>query len=141
MAKHFTKEELIGSTTAVAREIDNTPPPAVLPKLAALANKLLDPVREMWGAPICVNSGYRSPGPKGLNAAVGGAINSQHMRGEAADITAGSPAKNRALFDMIVEAQKRGEISFDQLIDESNYTWLHLSFKAVGNRNQILHLK
>lgn len=141
MAKYFTKEELIGSTIAVARGIDNTPPPAVLPKLAALANKLLDPVREMWGAPIHINSGYRSPGPKGLNAAVGGAVNSQHIRGEAADITTGSAAGNRQLFNKIVEAQKRGAIVFDQLIDEKGYAWLHLSFKATGNRNQILHRK
>lgn len=141
MSKYFTKEELVGSTTAVARGIDNTPPPSVLPKLAALANKLLDPVRELHGSPICVNSGYRSPGPKGLNAAVGGSVNSQHMRGEAADITAGSPAKNRALFDKIVAAQKRGAISFDQLIDEKSYKWLHLSYRGSENRNQILHLK
>jgi uncharacterized protein YcbK (DUF882 family) len=136
MAKYFTKEELIRSNTATARGIDNTPPPAIAAKLAALANRLLDPIREMWGAPITVNSGYRCPV---LNKAVGGAAGSQHLKGEAADITAGSPVENRKLFNMIVAARERGEISFDQLIDESGYSWLHVSYSGK-NRNQILHL-
>ena len=136
MAKYFTKEELTRSNTAGARGIDNTPPPAVLVKLTALANKLLDPVRELWGAPITVNSGYRCPQ---LNAAVGGAASSQHLKGEAADITTGTVTGNKLLFDKIVAAQKRGEIAFDQLIDERNYTWLHLSW-SINNRNKILHL-
>lgn len=134
MSKYFTREELTGSSSAAARGIDNTPPPAVLPKLAALAGNLLDPVRELNGGPIHVNSGFRCPE---LNRAVRGTENSQHIRGEAADITAGSPAKNRALFDKIVASG----LSFDQLIDEQNYAWLHLSFRAGANRNQILHLK
>ncbi|MDR2891100.1 MAG: peptidase M15 [Alistipes sp.] len=144
MAKHFTIPELVASDTARARGIDNTPPPAARAKLATLANRLLDPVREMWGAPLVVNSGFRCPV---LNRAVGGAVGSQHMAGEAADITAGSPAKNRRLFDMIVAAAGRGEIAFDQLIDESGsgarktpYSWLHISYRAGANRGQILHL-
>lgn len=142
MAKYFTKDELTRSDAAAARKIDNTPPPEIAVKLAALANRLLDPVREMWGGPITVNSGFRCPA---LNKAVKGASTSQHMRGEAADITAGMPEKNRKLFEMIVAAQQRGEIEFDQLIDESGvqkipYTWLHLSYRSNGNRNQILHL-
>ena len=136
MAKHFTIPELTRSSTAYAKKIDNTPPPEMLVRLSALANKLLDPIREMWGAPITVNSGYRCPV---LNKTVGGAAGSQHMKGEAADITAGSPVKNKRLFDMIVAAQKQGKISFDQLIDESGYKWLHISY-STKNRNQILHL-
>lgn len=134
MSKYFTREELTGSTTAAARGIDNTPPPAVLPRLAALCNKLLDPVRELNGAPLTVNSGFRSPA---LNNAIGGVKNSQHILGEAADVTAGSPAKNRALFYKIVVSS----LEFDQLIDEKGYQWLHLSFRSTGNRRQILHLK
>lgn len=136
MAKYFTLLELTTSGAARKAGIDNTPPPAIAAKLSALANKLLDPVREMWGAPIYVNSGYRCPV---LNKTVKGATNSQHMKGEAADITAGSPEKNRRLFDMIVEARGRGKISFDQLIDESDYSWLHISYSA-SNRNQTLHM-
>ena len=137
MAKYFTLSELTGSDTARARGIDNTPPPTIAAKLSALANKLLDPIREMWGAPIRVNSGFRCPQ---LNTAVGGAAGSQHTKGEAADITAGTTADNKKLFDMIVSAAERGEMEFDQLIDESGYTWIHISYRAAGNRRQILHL-
>jgi uncharacterized protein YcbK (DUF882 family) len=131
--KHFTLAELTHSTTAAAQNIDNTPPPAVVAKLVALTNKLLDPVRELWGDPLTVNSGFRSPA---LNKAIGGAVASQHMKGEAADITAGTPEKNKALFNMILAAS----IEFDQMIDEKGYTWIHLSYRAGANRRQLLHL-
>ncbi len=137
MAKYFTLAELMASDMARARGIYNTPPPTIAAKLSALANKLLDPIREMWGAPIRVNSGFRCPQ---LNTAVGGAAGSQHTKGEAADITAGTTADNKKLFDMIVSAAERGEMEFDQLIDESGYTWIHISYRAAGNRRQILHL-
>lgn len=94
----------------------------------------LDPIREAWGKPIRVNRGYSS---KQLNAAVGGVATSQHLRGEAADITTGTREDNKRLFDLI---QTLG-VEFDQLIDESGYKWLHISYKAQGNRRQVLHLK
>jgi len=138
MAKYFTISELTRSNTAMARGIDNTPPPIVVARLKLLTERLLDPVRELWGAPLMVNSGYRCAA---LNRAVGGAARSQHLTGEAADITTGTVSGNKQLFDEIVAAQKAGEVSFDQLIDESNYAWLHLSYKGhTENRNQILHL-
>lgn len=84
-----------------------------------------------------VNSGYRSPA---LNRAVGGVATSQHVKGEAADITAGSTTANKRLFDKIMELQKEGKIAFDQLIDESHYRWIHISYRADGNRYQVLHL-
>jgi uncharacterized protein YcbK (DUF882 family) len=138
MAKYFTPKELYHSDTAVAKGIDNTPPPPIAAKLATLANRLLDPARELWGAPITVNSGYRCPV---LNKAVGGVATSQHTKGEAADITTGTVSGNKLLFGKIVAAMNRGEIEFDQLIDEKNYSWLHLSYNGSGNRRQILHLK
>jgi hypothetical protein len=96
-------------------------------------DECLDKVREMWGKPIGVNSGYRSPE---LNRAVGGAKNSQHLRGEASDITTGSKENNRKLFNMILAS----DIPYDQLIDESGYRWLHISYRKGGNRRQVLHL-
>ena len=134
MGKYFSINELTASREAVRREIDNTPPPEVRRKLNGLIVNLLDPVREVWGAPILVNSGFRCPV---LNKAVGGVPASQHVRGEAADITAGSPEKNRRLFDMIAA----GDFPFDQLIDENDYAWIHISYKPSGGRKQILHLK
>ena len=129
--KYFTIHELTHSDTAHQKGINNTPPPAIKVKLTSLINNLLDPIREAWGSPISVNSGYRCPV---LNKAVGGVSTSQHQKGEAADITVGSPELNRQLFDLIA----KGDFDFDQLIDESNYSWVHIS--AGKNRHAILHL-
>lgn len=145
MSKYFTKEELtrsdtvnrLNSDTITENDVDNTPPVEAERRLEVLANRLLDPIREIRGAPISVNSGYRCPQ---LNAAIGGAANSQHMKGEAADITTGTISGNKRLFNMIVSAQKRGEIRFTQLIDEKNYQWLHVGYDENNLNNQILHL-
>ncbi len=136
--KYFTIEELCASDTACARGIDNTPSSGVALALTTLIEKLLDPIREAWGGPITVNSGYRSPA---LNKVVGGVATSQHQKGEAADLNAGDPVKNRQLFDKIVEMQKAHLIAFDQLIDESGYAWVHISYRQGRNRGQVLHLK
>jgi uncharacterized protein YcbK (DUF882 family) len=133
MAKYFTTRELCQSNVATLRKIDNTPPPEVVSSLVELIENLLDPVREQWGASLTVNSGYRCPE---LNRAVGGATTSQHLTGEAADITTGSVAENRRLFEMIADSG----LVFDQLIDERDYRWLHLSYCKSANRRQILHL-
>jgi hypothetical protein len=127
--KHFTLKEL----TTTGTGLPNVPGSEEERNLINLVDKLLDPVREQWGRPIKVNSGYRSIS---VNLAVGGATTSQHLKGEAADITAGSKEDNKKLFDLIAA----GYI-FDQLIDESDYTWLHVSLKRNSvNRKQILHL-
>lgn len=131
--KYFHISELIYSPLALQNKIDNTPPPTVKVKLAALITNCLDPIREKWGKPIIVNSGFRSPT---LNNQVGGKPNSQHIQGEAADITTGSEEDNQKLFELI----KKSDIPFDQLIDEKDYKWLHISWKANGNRKQAFHL-
>lgn len=132
MSKYFSISELTRSSAAASRGIDNSPPRKVEVKLQSLIDNLLDSIRERWGAPIIVNSGYRCPE---LNKSVGGVANSQHCLGEAADITAGNPAKNKKLFYMIADSN----LPFDQLIDESSYTWVHISYSSK-NRRQILHL-
>ena len=94
--------------------------------LKALISNVLDPAREQFGGPILVNSGYRCPKH---NAEVGGVANSQHLCGEAADITC---VDNKRLKQIIVENGK-----FDQLIDYG--TFLHVSWKRFGpNRKQKL---
>ena len=96
---------------------------------------ILDPLRIFYGFPIHISSGFRCPT---LNRAVGGVANSQHLRGEAADIDTGSIAANRKLAKMIVDMN----LPFDQLIDESNYAWVHVSHKKNGgNRGQILRMR
>lgn len=131
---YFTIKELCHSSYAERAGLENAPTQLVIENLSWLIEKLLDPVREMWGKPITVNSGYRN---FYLNKQLGGAKNSQHIVGEAVDITVGTKKDNKALFDIIRESG----LEFDQLIDEKNYSWLHVSLKREGeNRKQILHL-
>lgn len=128
--KYFTIEELTRSDTAEAKGIDNTPTKEAKKNLIALIENVLDPLREMYGSPITVNSGYRS---QALNKAVKGASTSQHCKGEAADITGGNKEANKQLFEMI-----RENLPFDQLINEYDYSWVHVSYKSSVNRKEVL---
>lgn len=129
--KYFTIDELTRSATAKARGIDNTPTKEVVANLTALTEKVLDPLREAWGRPLTVNSGYRCPA---LNKAVNGAATSQHMTGQAADITTGNAADNRRLYQLAVDLK----LPFDQLIGKNyNFGWLHLSYDPKRNRRQV----
>lgn len=130
--KYFTITELCKSSTAAQKKIDNTPNSEVVNNLEKLVEYILDPLREKYGKPIHVNGAYRCPA---LNKAVGGSKTSQHMLGLAADITAGSVAKNKILFNLIQELN----LPFDQLIDEKNFRWVHVSYSDKP-RKQILHL-
>jgi uncharacterized protein YcbK (DUF882 family) len=127
--KYFTLKELTRTKTGKP----NTPGSEEVKNLENLVEKILDPLREAYKKPIYVNSGYRNIA---TNIAVNGRATSQHLKGEAADITAGSPAENRKLFEMLVN----GGYTFDQLIDEYGYKWVHVSLKRTGvNRKHILH--
>lgn len=129
--KYFSLEELCRSEVAQHKNIDNTPSKVVEERLEELVFFVLDPLREAYGKPIRVNSGYRSDM---LNVVVGGARNSQHLRGEAADITTGTREGNRWIFDYI-----KNNLPYDQLIDEYDYRWVHVSYRADGgNRQQVL---
>lgn len=130
--KWFTLDELTRSDTAIARGIDNTPTEEAKKNLIQLVDKILDPLRDMYGKPIYVNSGYRS---EALNKAVGGSKTSGHLLGTAVDIDAGTKAGNKVLFDLI-----KHNFTFDQLIDEKDYSWIHIDFNPKRLRNQILHL-
>ena len=136
--KYFTIEELCASDTARARNIPNHPTSEARENLTRLIDRVLDPIREAWGGPITVNSGFRA---QLLNKAGGGVKTSQHLSGEAADITVGSQADNQRLFELAVSLQKEGKLAFAQLIDESNYAWVHISYRQGRNRGQVLHLK
>ena len=130
--KYFDLTELTHSDTAIAKKIDNTPTEEVKKNLENLVKYVLDPLRDMYGKPIYVNSGYRS---EALNKAVGGSKTSQHVLGMAADIDTRTREGNIELFDLIAK-----NLSFDQLIDEKDYSWIHVSFDPKRLRNQILHL-
>ena len=130
--KHFGWDELTKSDTATKYGISNTPGEEEKRNLIALVMKVLDPLRDQYGKPITVNSAYRSPF---VNQKVGGAESSQHVKGQAADITAGSKEENKKLFNLLKD------MDYDQLINEKDYTWIHVSYKRIGyNRKQILNL-
>ena len=131
--KHFTINELTRSATAQRLSIDNTPPAEALAHLEALVEHVLDPLREAWGGPIHVNSGYRC---RALNKAVGGAAGSQHMRGEAADITVGSRLDNARLYRLLQQL----DLPVDQAINERDFAWIHVSY-GPRHRREYLALR
>lgn len=130
--KYFSIKEMTKSNTATAKGIDNTPDQTITDNLTKLIEAVLDPLREWYGKSIIVNSGYRC---EALNKAIGGAKSSQHMLGEAADITVGSKEENEKLFDYI-----KDNLEFDQLINESDFSWVHVSYREGRLRKQVLAL-
>jgi hypothetical protein len=127
LTDHFTLEELVASQLAARRRLDNRPGPAELANLRRVA-ALLEQIRALVGGPLTVSSGYRSPA---VNAAVGGARNSAHLQGLAADITAPGIAP-KALAALVRDS----DIQFDQLIYEG--TWVHVGLSAGALRREVL---
>ena len=133
--KYFTLRELTKSDVAKRNKISNTPNKEQESNLIALVDNILDPLREEYGEPIIVTSGFRS---NRLNKLVKGSASSQHPEGCAADIRTIKDTKeeNKKLFDLIIKLN----LPFDQLIDEYNYDWVHVSY-SPRNTRQILHIK
>ena len=130
LSKNFSLAELVASQVATRKGIDNTPAPAIVANLTRLA-ALLEQVRALVGAPIAISSGYRS---SALNKSVGGAANSAHALGLAADISTAKLAP-KALAMLI----RQSDIAFDQLIYEG--TWVHIGLSAGALRRQVLTAK
>ena len=130
----FTFRELEYSDTANANKINNVASKSVRENLRILTDEVLDPARRAFGKPIRVNSGYRC---KKLNSIIGGSANSQHLTGCAADLDGGDRDDNRRLAKLIVELG----LPFDQLIDEKNFSWVHVSHNPDGpQRGEILRI-
>ena len=133
--KYFTISELTASATAQREGIDNRPPKCAYHLLHVLVEQLLDPIREAWGEPIVVSSGYRC---KELNELVGGAKHSHHLIGCAADLIAGNRVDHRRLFELIQQMQREGKIRFTQLIAEEDFRWLHISYVPNDLKCQVI---
>ena len=133
--KYFTLNELIKSDASRTSKINNTPNKQEENNLIALVENILDPLREAYGKPIIVTSGFRC---ERLNKLVNGSKTSQHRTGQAADIRTveDTVEENKKLFDLAQELN----LPFDQLIDEYNFDWVHISY-SPRNRKQILHIK
>ncbi|MBQ0060600.1 MAG: D-Ala-D-Ala carboxypeptidase family metallohydrolase [Bacteroidaceae bacterium] len=135
MTEHFKLEEFIRSSTAQQLGIDNTPSEEVILNLRNLCEKVLEPLRQWYGKPISISSGYRCPA---LNRAVGGVTKSQHLKGEAADIRLPSIAIGRKMLEYIVF-----HLPYDQVIWEHNTDglyWIHVSLKRDPRKNRLHYI-
>jgi zinc D-Ala-D-Ala carboxypeptidase len=134
--KYFSYEELSKSNTAKRFKIDNRPNDDIKSQLKSLVENILDPLREAWGNPIIVDSGYRCPE---LNKRVGGAKNSQHMYGQAADIRTVSdkPEENKRLLRLLLSLN----LPFDKCISEyvnskGEPSWIHISYSPMKRKQK-----
>ena len=137
LSKYFTLKEVIKSETAVRKGIDNTPTDEIISQLKNTCEKIMDPIREKYGKPIRVTSGYRCVE---LNKAIGGSSRSQHcaLNGDAAiDFEFYDMDMDlEAVFKWITEESK---LPFDQCIAEFlPHGWIHISYSSDGgNRGKI----
>lgn len=131
LSAHFNLAEFTRSESAKRHGVSNEPTAEHLANIKTLCEKVLEPIRMKFG-PINISSGYRS---KVLNHYIGGSLKSQHCEGKAADIDMDGMGSvtNKEIFEYI-----KYELEFDQLINEFNYGWVHVSYNAGNNRKQIL---
>ena len=134
LSKHLCLAEVTRSETAKRNGVSNMPTPEHLENFKLLAEKVFEPIREHFGVPIHISSGYRS---KELNKAIGGSSSSEHCEGRAIDIDmdgSASGVTNKQVFDFIKE-----NLNFNQLINEFDYSWVHVSYNPNGKqRKQVL---
>jgi len=132
LSKNFTLSEVTRSNTAKRLSIDNTPKNAHLKSMQRLITNLIQPMRDELG-PIRITSGYRSPE---LNRVIGGSKKSQHSKAEAVDIQFWSKGQmdNKVIYDWVIKSN----IEFDQMINEFDFAWIHISLKEKNNRKEIL---
>ena len=130
LTDHFTLEEFEYSTTAILHNLNNSVPQELIPSIRNLCEQVLEPLRLYANEPVIISSGYRS---SELNRLVGGVSNSQHLRGEAADIYCEETIRLRQWYVWILD-----NCPFDQLIWErkgSSY-WIHVSCKLDLSKNR-----
>jgi len=131
ISKHITLQEATESATALRMDINNVPNEVELDAMKYVSENLFEPIREWYNKPIKINSFYRC---LALNKAVNGSKTSGHVLGNSIDISAGNKVENKKIFDFI----KLSGLNFDQVINEYDYTWVHISLKKDKNRKQIL---
>jgi len=132
LSKNFVLSEITHSNTALRKGIPNEPTKEHLENLQRLITNLIQPMRDELG-PIRVSSGYRSPR---LNRAIGGSKKSQHCKGQALDLQFWRDGQmcNREVYDWILKSG----LDFDQMINEFDFSWIHLSLRKDKNRKLVL---
>ena len=133
ISEHITYDEAIFSDSGLRHNISNVPDSDTLDNMKEVALNCFEPLRKWYGKPIHVNSFFRC---KELNTILKGAASSQHVTGEAIDISAGDKEENEKLFNWC-----KANLIFDQLINEYNFSWVHISYRADRNRKQIVIVK
>jgi hypothetical protein len=135
LSKSFTLNELTKSQEATRLGIDNTPSDEHIENLKILCENILQPIRDFYGMPVSISSGYRSVA---LCEAIGSSSKSQHTKAQAADFEIFGIA-NKDLADWITT-----NLDYDQCIlefwnpTEPNSGWVHCSYNSTGNRKQYL---
>lgn len=137
ISKYVSLDEVLYSDTAKRRGIDNVPKAEHMENLKVICTEVFDKVREHFGVPLYISSGYRG---KKLNAAIKGSERSDHCKGRALDLDQdyrGNGVSNRQVFYYI-----KDNLEFDQLIWEfgsnGNPGWVHVGYRKGANRQQIL---
>ena len=133
LSKNFALKEFTESVTAIRNSVDNSPTSEHIRNIQLLVKFVLQPLREALNKPIKVTSGYRS---ESLNKLIGGSKRSQHCKGQAADIQfrVDGVMDNKAIWDKIIELG----LPFDQMINEFEFSWIHISYNHEHNRNSLL---
>ncbi len=129
LSKHVTYREATFSQTAINHGIDNTPNTEQLENMKLVVKACFEPLREWYGKPIKINSFFRCGE---LNKKIGGSKTSQHCEGKAMDLDVGNKLENEKIFNWLKE-----NVKFDQLINEHDFSWVHVSFNLTKNRKQI----
>jgi len=134
LSKNLSLDEVIKSNTAIRRGIDNTPTEEHIKNLKYIAEKIFQPIREHFGVPIYISSGYRS---QALNEAIGGSSRSFHSHGMALDLD--QDGKNKGVSNADVFYYIKNNLPFTELIwefgNETNPNWVHVAI-APGRENE-----
>ena len=133
ISEHLELAELVRSESAKRLGVSNMPTEEHLANLKILAEKVFEPIRNNFRCPIYISSGYRS---HSLNNAIGGVKGSHHLKGMAIDIDmdgTDNGITNKDIFDYI-----KNNLTFTQVIDEYNYSWIHVSYDENNLKKEIL---
>ena len=131
--KYFSISELCKSSTAIKMKIDNTPSEEIKRNLTILIEECLDPIREKFGKPITVTSGYRC---EKLNKEVGGVPNSDHKFGYAADLVGDTNTKTREIFEIAKKLNVYTQLLYEK--NKRGSIWVHISYNPKSTKHQCI---
>lgn len=138
LSKYVSLAEVTRSDTAKRRGIDNSPTPEHQENLKVICEEVFDKVREHFGVPLFISSGYRSAA---LNKAIGGSATSDHNLGRALDLDQdghGNGVKNKDVFNYIKDNLEFDQLIFEHRCKDGDCDWVHVGYRKDANRKQVL---